>query len=243
MSKSYFLSSLAFEVLVCSQCEEEIFLPGEGEIDNADDGAIIQGMHKMVESGALIATEDSGFDISPDFAPIVKSIVNAKVIVKALSPARAYPVYYYICNGTAAFIEPAANRKSTYRVGSVSNAELAELIHGNMELPSDDEHLQENIETFQEVIMSRGYDDSAEKTVLGITLDTPIEETVRNDDVLCVIDVYNAGSGEAVSRWIIYRLTVIEKTAVISQKRTEESGVYSYASFVDRVNSLLEGIR
>lgn len=243
MSKSYFISSLAFEVLVCSQCDEEIFLPGEGEIEKADDSEIILGMHKMVESGALTATEDSGFDISPDFAPIIKSIINAKLIVKALSPVRAYPVYYYICNGTAAFIEPAVNRNKTYRVGTVNNAELAELIHGNMELPSEDEHIQENIETFQEIIMSRGYDDSAEKTVLGITLNTPIEETVQNEDILCVIDIFSAESGEATARWIIYRVSVLEKTAVISPKRTEETTVYSHASFVDRINSLLEGIK
>lgn len=243
MSKSYFLSGLAFEVLVCSQCEEEIFLPGEGDIENADDSEIIHGMHKMVESGALIATEDSGFDISPDFAPIIKSIVNAKVIIKALTPARIYPIYYYICNNGAAFIEPSATRKNAYRVGSVSNGELAELIHSNMELPSEDEFLQENIETFQEIIMSRGYDDSNEKTVLGITLNTSIEDAVQNEDVLCVIDIFSAESGEPFSRWIIYRLSVLEKTAVISPERTEENSVYSHASFIGRISSLLEGIK
>lgn len=243
MSKSYFLSSLAFEVLVCSQCEEEIFLPGEGDIENADDGEIIRGMHKMVESGALIATEDSGFDISADFAPIIRNIVDAKLIIKAMSPVRAYPVYYYICNDGASFIEPAITRKKTYRVGSVGNGNLAELIHSNMELPSEDEFLQENIETFQEIIMSKGYDDTGEKTVLGISLSTPIEEAVQTEDVLCVIDIFSAESGEPVSRWIIYRLSVLEKTAVISREKTEETAIYSHASFIGRVSSLLEGIK
>lgn len=242
MSKSYFLSSLAFEVLVCSQCEKEIFLPGEGDIEKANDSDIIIGMHKMVESGALTATEDSGFDISPEFAPIVRSIINAKLIVKAMSSVRAYPVYYYISNDGAAFIESAENRKKTYRVGSVSNPELAELIHGNMELPSEDEFLQENIETFQEIIMSRGYDDSSEKSVLGITVSTPVEEAMQNEDVLCIIDIFSAESGEPYSRWIIYRLSVLEKTAVISPEKTEETAIYSHASFIDRISSLLEGI-
>lgn len=243
MSKSYFLSSLAFEVLVSSQCDEEIFLPGDGEIEKADDSAIIYGMHKMVESGALVATEDSGFDISPDFAPIIKSIINAKMIIKALTPVKAYPIYYYICDRTTAFIEPAVNRKNIYRVGAINNSELAELIHSNMELPSEDEFLQENIETFQEVIMTRGYDDTNEKTVLGISLNTPIEEAVQNEDVLSIIDIFSAKSGEPVSRWIIYRLSVLEKTAVISPARTEETSIYSHASFVDRISSLLEGNR
>lgn len=244
MNKTFYIPDFAFEVLVRSQCDAPIYLPGEQQIENSSDNDIIYSIHSMVESGALVVDEkETGFNINPEFEVIVKSIVNAKAILRTMRVDNEYPVYYYISDTSVAFIETVANRSNTYRIGSVLNGELPQLICENMNLSDDDSENPDKIESFQDLVFANGYDDSIESEILGTDLKKSIDKVLETEDVLCAIDVIKAKSGRIKSRWVVYHAAVLEKMAVINSKNVTESSIYSYDMFSEKVNSILEEIK
>ena len=203
MNKTFFISDFAFEVLIRSQCDDAVYLPGEQKIEKSSDNDIIYGIHSMVECGALeIADDENGFNVTPDFEPIVKTIINAKAVFRAMRAYTEYPVYYYVSDSSAAFIETVVNRNNTYRIGIVANSELPGLICESMDLPCDDSQTNEKIERFLDLSNENGYDDGKEKKILETDLKTKIDKVLKTEDVLCVVDVIKAASGRIKARWI-----------------------------------------
>lgn len=244
MNKSFFISGFAFEVLIRSQCDAPIYLPGEQKIETSSDNDIIYGIHSMVECGALeIADDEKGFNVTSDFEPVVKTVINAKAILRAMRADSEYPIYYYVSDGSVAFIETVINRNNTYRIGTVANGALAEIICESMNLPCDDSETNEKIEHFLDLSRENGYDDGNEKKILETDLKTKIDKVLKTDDVLCVIDVIKASSGRIKSRWIVYQASVLEKMAIIKPKNSIESMAYTYGMFSEKVNSVPEEIK
>ncbi len=238
MNTAYYLTSLEFEILVRSQNENEIFLPCDGKIEQAEDNDLIYAMHSMVEAGVLEASPDGeGFDITSGFEPIVRCILGAEKILEAISPVRGISVYYYINGKQAASIEPVINRADAYKIGITGSDDFVEELSNAMELPEP----RDGLPADAQAVTHTAEDEETEKAMLGVTVQTPVQELMNNGKVACVLDLWNAGSGEKTTRYVIYKLSVLEKVAVINRSASAQTEYFGSGWPQANLSRILEG--
>lgn len=238
MSKAYFLSNLAFEVLVRSQCTQDCFLPSEGLIEQTEDKDIIYCMHEMVNKGVLINEEGSeGFEIAPEYAVIVKQILDAKAILRVQSPVQTTPVYYYLTKKSFAQVDCSPNRGDAYRLCAGNFSELGETIHLSANLPdpekenTDEEQpdwIEEELPLYEE----------AEKTLSSFGLGVEQEKLLEDELSICVIDVVSVLDGELLSRSVVYQPGYTAKMATFSPGSAAVFTGYDQAALSNMLNDV-----
>lgn len=235
--KSFYLSGLAFEMLIASQNEEKVIIPTEGVLKNSKPEELYTELYSLFSNNIVINNaERNCFDVNEELALILKSIFSSRSVLKVTGNFDFdNTIYYYLAPCGIAQLKNNIIRKCVV-LTSVGINELADSILSDLNLPEDYRNPNNDTDKFinsvDEYFKSNDYCISSE--MLEISID---EFKKKFEEVVGFIDLILREDLNVISRIAMYKKSVYYKIAQISIDDMSVSN-YSRANFSKAIETM-----
>jgi len=231
-NKVLYLSELALGILAKAQ-KHDVYIPHNDVYINAEITDLYKELFSLTSKGILEISEESGLlKICDDFAPALKNIFNANMLITVNDCSLISNRMYYFASSGITELSFNENRKK-YRVTLLNNPDFVNCIQEFLRLPASYNNDHSETELFID-LMEKNIDRNKQAFSTEY-LNMSIDEIVSSaDNITSVIDLFSCRTSKVVSRIMICQCSVYYKIVKVTSDKVNVVN-YNFNAFEDMI--------